>query len=179
MKPILLAYKNYVLTVLDTLFAKGYLISVAVMLSIILYVNYYIGLPQRGHSKFLLDYAIYAVPFVSTYLLQYFFYRQHNLFSSAGLWLLILLAPAFFALRVNTDVASWWLSNDAPLYSKATQASLNYAGRALLLLLPVMACWYINDRKQMPLYGFTRANNTRLYCILFIGMIPLLLLASG
>lgn len=181
MKPILLAYKNYVLAVYDALFAKGYLLSAALMLGIILYVNYYIGLPQSGylHLSFLFDYAIYAFPFVSAYLLQYFFYRDHSLFSSARFWLLVLLAPAFFALRVNADTASWWLSNNTSFYSKAIYASINYAGRSLLLMLPVIVCWYINDRKKMPLYGFTKTNNARLYPLLFLGMIPLLMLASG
>ena len=174
--------KQYIQSYYYSVFKPWYFVAVLAMLSAILYVNYFQPFSITS-NKFLInfgaDYCLYFFPYAAAYLLQYSFFDRQSFFKNKWFWWLLLLAPAFFSLRVNfnfhqqaiekimqADVQQYWLSVS------------NLLLRMLVLLFPVCIIWFIKDKNNQPFYGNNRIKNLRRYFLLLAIMLPLLILAS-
>ena len=162
-------------------FRCWYFVAIGVMLSAIIYVNYFhpFPAPKNFLHNFLSDYCLYFFPFAAAYLLQNMFFPKQNYFKNKWFWWLLLLAPAFFAFRVNfnfhqvitekitqADLQQYWLSVSKRLL------------RVFVLLFPVCIIWWIKDRDKEPFYGNSPIKNVRPYFVLLAFMLPLIILAS-
>ena len=174
--------KQYIQSYYFSVFKPWYFVAVLAMLSAILYVNYFqpfFATPNNFLINFGADYCLYFFPFAAAYLLQYSFFGKQNYFKNKWFWWLLLLAPAFFALRVNFNFYQ-------PAIEKIVQANLqqywlsvsNLLMRILVLLLPVFIIWFIKDKNNQPFYGNKSIKNMRPYFILLALMLPLIILAS-
>ena len=173
---------QYIRSYYYSVFKCWYFVAIGVMLSAILYVNYYrpFTAPENNFlHNFLSDYFLYFFPFAAAYLLQKMFYKKQYYFKSKWFWALLLIAPAFFALRVNfnfhqvliekigqADLHQYWLSVS------------NLLVRVFVLLLPVGIIWWIKDRDKEPFYGNSPIKNVRTFFVLLAMMLPLIILAS-
>lgn len=174
--------KQYIQSYYYAVFKPWYFVAVLAMLSVILFVNYFQPFSAASNNflkNFGADYCLYLFPFAAAYFLQYPFFGKQHYFKNKWFWWLLLLAPAFFALRVNfnfhqqviekilqADVQQYWLS------------VCNLLVRILILLFPVFIIWFIKDKNNQPFYGNKSLKNIRPYFILLAMMLPLLLLAS-
>ncbi len=174
--------KQYIQSYYFSVFKPWYFVAVMAMLSAILYINYFqpfSATPNNFLINFGADFCLYFFPFAVAYLLQYPFFGKQNYFKEKWFWWLLLLAPAFFALRVNfnfhqpaiekivqVNVQQYWLSVS------------NLLMRILVLLFPVFIIWFIKDKNNQPFYGNKSIKNMRPYFILLALMLPLIILAS-
>ncbi|MFT3979315.1 MAG: CPBP family intramembrane metalloprotease [Ferruginibacter sp.] len=181
MQVIFTTCRTYIVTYYNAFFSKGYFICIALLLGIILFINYRIGFPVFQHpaADFIFDYCLYAIPFAGAYFLQKFFYENNSGFSRKSFWWLLLLAPAFFSLRVNTSLPETIQQSFDIFSKKYVLSSGNYLWRAGLLILLVAIVWRIKDKSVMPLYGISSSGNNRIYLAMLLAMIPLVLLAAS
>lgn len=174
--------KDYLRSWYDAVFRKGYFAGILCMLALVISLNYSHSLPRPAGwlPGFLFAYLLYLLPFAFAYLLQWFYFKEdRSLFYKKGFWLLLLLAPAFFAMRTVFGIHESWVKQIIhPDNSRYVLSLINYIARVFILVLPVIFTWYIKDRKDYPLYGFTKSNNTKIYWLLLAFMIPLIMLAA-
>src|SRR5207344_2305024 len=94
-------------------------------------------------------------------------------------WAILLLAPAFFAFRVNFDFHKpWVLSHFAGAGPAFFLVCLNYVVRVFVVLLPVYITWLIKDKSNQPFYGSRALDKLRPYLLMLLVMLPLIALAS-
>jgi hypothetical protein len=165
-------------------FSFGYLLATALLLGTLLYQNYTgPGLvklfPDKVLPPWLSGYLLYAIPFFTAYLLQPFFFKNLRYQFKKWFWILLFLAPAFFAFRVELDLAVLM-----PAYNwKAANSFLNFYNaslffKAVALMLPAALCWYCMDGAKRHGYGLKKTANLPAYLLLICLMLPLITLAS-
>jgi len=175
---------DYLRSYFSSSFKPVYFILVAALLSILIYSNYYhpnsfniYFSGSSGIKKFIGSYLLYFIPFAGAYLTQLFFYKTSYL-SNPWLWVVILLAPAFFSARVNFDLHLLVMKTWVPGIHHSLLQCINWIIRAFLLLFQVYILWYIKERKRDPYYGSRRINNLKPYFIILLCMVPLVLWAG-
>lgn len=175
--------KDYLRSWYDAVFRKGYFACIVCMLALVISLNYTHSLlrPAGWWPGFLFTYLLYLLPFAFAYLLQWFYFEEdRSLFYKKGFWILLLLAPALFAVRTNFSFQETWFKTIVHSSNSRYLLSLiNYIARIIVLLLPVIFIWYIKDKKEYPLYGFTKSSNNKIYWLLLAFMIPLVMLAAS
>lgn len=156
------------------------------MLALILYFNYFylpghqLTLkPGNWPGHFLLSYFTYFIPFGLAYLLQWFFYEQCAFFRNKWFLLMLFLAPAIFALRVNLNlfdplIKQYWNGNEQKFWIHCSK----WFSGLFTGLIPVYITWKIKDSKTMPFYGSRRLHQSRPYLLMILFMIPLIALAA-
>lgn len=167
-------------------FNVAYLFLIVLLLAIFIYLNYWHSLEKKyiaGDKSWLRQmtgyYLLYLLPFAAAFFLQPLFYSDCQYFSSAWFWIILLLAPAFFAFRVHFDFHEKWVqqtwSGSDGLFALRC---INWIVRILVLLLPVFIIWWIKDRGKQPFYGIVPLDSIWPYLLMLLMMIPLILLAS-
>jgi membrane protease YdiL (CAAX protease family) len=163
-----------------------YLLLVIVMLGVLIYFNYWHRLEQRyagGSSSWLGNftgyYLLYLLPFAAAFALQLLFYNNCTYWSNGWFWAVLLLAPAFFALRINfsfheTILSNIWSGDELRYYTKC----LGWVVRVFVVLVPVFIIWFIKDKNNQPFYGFKALDDIKPYLLMLLFMLPLLALAS-
>lgn len=156
------------------------------MLAFIIYGNYYHSLEYRvttiGTSwlaGFAGSYFIYLLPFGIAYLLQLLFYKDCSFFKHKWFWLILFLAPAIFAFRVNFNfhhsiIRHLWKTDEQLFWLRCSK----WFTGIFTALIPVYIIWKIKDSKTMPFYGTQKLNGTKPYLLLILCMIPLIILAA-
>lgn len=173
---------DYTRSYYDAVFRKGYFIGVLIMLAIIISINYsysFYGVNDWWQS-FALDYLLYLIPFSFAWILQWIYFKEdRSFFLKPWFWILVLVAPAIFAFRVNfsfhEDFARALLR---PQNIQYTISVSNYIIKVIVLMLPVVVIWYLKDRRFFNLYGFSFSRHKKLYFFLLGLMIPFVLLAA-
>ena len=167
-------------------FKLVYFLAVLFLLGIYIYLNYWHSLENRfaagGKTKwsnFLGYYLLYFIPFATAFFLQLAFYKDCGYYQNYWFWIILLLAPAFFAFRVNFDfhqpiIEKIW-SGDAQFF---WMRCLNWVVRVFVVLIPVCIIWFIKDRDNQPFYGTAALKDVKPYIIMLLIMVPLILLAS-
>ncbi len=165
-------------------FSIGYLFAVALLLGALLYQNYagdklVIVLVSKGLPAWLSRYLIYAIPFLTAYLLQLLFFKNLVYVHKKWFWLLLFLAPAFFTFRVQLNLASFVDGNnrtpgDVILNSYTTSLFL----KSLALIIPAAICWYGMDAAKKNSYGLKKTSNLSAYFLLILLMLPFIYVAS-
>ncbi|MEO6734293.1 MAG: CPBP family intramembrane glutamic endopeptidase [Ferruginibacter sp.] len=163
-----------------------YFLLIMAMLAMLIYLNYWHGLEKKyaagGKTKlanFAGYYLLYFVPFATAFLLQLLFFKDCTYYKNGWFWAILLLAPAFFSLRVNVDFQSSWIRQH---YTGIDQSfylhSINWVARSFLVLILIFIVWLIKDKQNQPLYGTGALGQAKPYVIMLMLMIPLIALAS-
>ncbi len=166
-------------------FNAFYFLIILLMVGLLIWLNYGHGLEknyvagQTMMRSFSGYYLLYFIPFAIAFFLQLFFFRDIRYTRNHWFWVILLLAPAFFAFRVtfsfHHSLVSGSLSEDERRYWIHCS---NWVVRVFVVLLPVFLLWLIKDRKDQPFYGSGSTVNIRAYLLLVLIMIPLIALAS-
>lgn len=124
-------------------------------------------------------YFLYLIPYAGAFFLQLLFFKQLNYYKKGWFWAVLLLAPAFFALKVNFNWQHSWIINnfkgaDQELYIK----SINWLVRSAVLLILLYFFWLIKDKKSQPFYGVIAAGSLKPYWMMLLIMVPLVLAAG-
>lgn len=167
-------------------FKLSYFLIILFLLGIWIYLNYWHALESRfaagGRTKwssFFGYYFLYFIPFAAAFCLQPLFYKDCNYYQNSWFWIILILAPAFFSLRVNFDFHQTIIKNtwtgDLQVF---WLSCLNWVVRVFVILIPVFVIWWIKDKSDMPFYGIAGLKNIKPYLIMLLIMIPLIALAS-
>ena len=163
-----------------------YFLFILLLIGTLIYLNYWHFLERRyaAGSKtkwgnFIGYYLLYFIPFATAFFLQLLFFKDCSYYKSSWFWIILILAPAFFSLRVNFDlqetiIKKIWNGDELQFWLRC----INWAVRVLVLLLPVFIIWFIKDRNNQPFYGTKALDNIRPYLIMVLIMLPLIALAS-
>ena len=179
MTPIFKYISNYY----RTAFSGIYFLLILLMVSLLIYFNYWhfleIKLVHNGWSSFVGYYLLYLTPFAIAFFLQPLFFDQCNYFRNRWFWIILFLAPAFFAFRVNFDlhesvIRKIWKGDEQVFWTQC----LNWVVRVFVVLIPVYFFWWIKDRGKQPFYGIKKVNSLRPYVLMLLIMIPLVAWAS-
>ncbi len=177
---------KYIADFYRTTFHWMYFGIVCLMVGALIYLNYWHFLELRftsfGNSNihnFLGYYFLYFTPFAIAFFLQFLFYKNCGFFKNAWFWVILILSPAFFSLRVNFNyqeaiIAQIW-EGDLQLF---WLRSLNWVIRVIVVLLPVAMIWLIKDKSNQPFYGTKKLKNIKPYLVMILMMVPLIALAS-
>lgn len=163
-----------------------YLLLILLMLGVLIYLNYWHFLERRyaagGRTRlqnFTGYYLLYFIPFAAAFSLQLFFYKDCSYWRNSWFWIILLLAPAFFAFRVNFDfhesiLEKIWSGDALRFWNKC----LGWVIRVFVLLIPLFIIWFIKDKSNQPFYGTAALDDIRPYLWMLVIMLPLIALAS-
>lgn len=163
-----------------------YILLVAILLSVIIYLNYWHGLEKKyaagSHSwagDFIGYYLLYFIPFAIAFLLQPLFFKNCIYYQSKWFWIILFAAPAFFSFRVNFNFHKQWIVNTWPDSERVFyQYCINWIIRVFVLLVPVAVIWFIKDKNVQPFYGAKPLDTIKPYLLMLIIMVPLIALAA-
>jgi hypothetical protein len=167
-------------------FKPGYFLIILLLLSLYIYLNYWHSLEIRfaaggktWWSKFFGYYFLYFIPFATAFFLQLLFYKDCSYYRNHWFWIILVLAPAFFSLRVNFDlhqtaIDKIWSGDALVFWSRC----INWVVRVFVVLIPVLILWWIKDKGNQPFYGAAALKDVKPYFIMLLIMIPLIALAS-
>lgn len=167
-------------------FNPFYFLLILLIVGSLIYLNYWHGLEpiyvDGGESQLrhITGYfLLYFVSFAAAFFLQPLFFKECVYFRSAWFWVMLFLAPAIFAFRVNFDFQESifqkiWTGDKLVFWTH----SLNWVIRVFVALIPVYIIWRIKDKNNQPFYGVKRLNNAKPYIIMLLIMVPLIAAAS-
>ena len=167
-------------------FRSLYFILVLLMMGILIYFNYgqgleakYIKSGRTGWSHFMGYYFLYLIPFALAFFLQSLFFKEVSYFRKYWFWIILLLAPTFFSLKVNFNYQEILIKKNWSGHSlRFWLESLGWVVRAIVVLIPVYFIWIIKDKANQPFYGTTVLKNIKPYLVMMLIMVPLIALAS-
>ncbi len=163
-----------------------YFLLILLMIGSLIYLNFWHGLEIKyvnggstRMSHFVGYYLLYLTPFALAFFLQLFFFKDCSYFQSHWFWIILFLAPAFFAFRVNFDyheilINKIWSGDTLQFWLR----SMGWVIRVFVVLIPVGVIWLIKDRTHQPFYGSQALNNIKPYMIMLLIMVPLITFAS-
>ena len=167
-------------------FRSLYFILVLLMMGTLIYLNYGQGLESKfiksGQSSWLHYtgyYLLYFIPFATAFLLQSLFFKESGYLHSYWFWSILILAPAFFSLKVNFNyheilIEKFWNGDQL----KFMLHSLGWVTRAIVVLVPVYFLWLVKDRPSQSFYGTAALKNSKPYLVMLLIMVPLIAFAS-
>lgn len=183
MKQQLSVVFKYIRSFYHTGIRVGYLLSVMLLLTFLLWYNYEVAAFRQlikdpsWLQSFALSYGLFAIPFAAAFALQYFFYPNTSYLRNKKLLLLIMIAPAIFALRVNFNFHHFLLKNITDKYSIIFwKHCSDWIIRAALVLI----CIYFITKVVNPQasYSPTGLNNKRSYFLMAACLVPFISLAA-
>jgi hypothetical protein len=161
-------------------FQLFYFILILLLMGTIIYLNYWHALEDRyAAGSYTGMYLLYFIPFAAAFFLQLLFFKDCAYYRNYWFWIIILIAPAIFSFRVNSNwqesfINSLW-DGESQLY---WTRCINWVVRVFLVLIPLYIIWCIKDRNNQPFYGSAIVKDIRPYLIMLLIMIPLIALAS-
>ncbi|HTL08070.1 MAG TPA: CPBP family intramembrane glutamic endopeptidase [Chitinophagaceae bacterium] len=153
--------------------------------AILIIINYRLGVETKWLyginnrvERFFGFYTMYAVAFIIP-LLVLAFTRYREALQQPLFWLLLLAAPALFALKVSfTGLTQWVAGNDGNAWRRYYAIIINLPSRLLLVLLPLLVLWYWQHHVH-SFWGLSTAHfNWRPYALMLLIMVPLVAFAS-
>ncbi len=163
-----------------------YFFMVMLLLGGLIYLNYwhqlekkYVAISASRWARFCRYYLMYLVPFATAFLLQLLFYKDCHYYKNGWFWCILLLAPAFFAFRVNFNwQVSWILHNWKGPQQTFYLYSINWVVRVFVLLIPVLIIWLIKDKTVQPFYGAKALESVKPYLLMLLIMVPVIFIAG-
>ncbi len=152
------------------------------MLAIIIGIHYgyFYSAFKNNPPVFMLQYLLYLLPFAIAWLMQWFYFREdRSFFSKSWFWILLFAAPLIFTYRIRFNFHESFIKEWATHDLKYVMATVNYALRALILMLPVVFIWFIKDRIHTGLYGFKSQKNYSVYWLMLACMLPVIIIAAN
>ncbi|MDX5436262.1 MAG: CPBP family intramembrane metalloprotease [Pontibacter sp.] len=178
---------HYLKTYYREEFKWSYFLALVVFLGLCLYFNYKYDFENTYLDSYLytathmpLMIGFYAFAYAGAILLYVIFYRRTDFLKKPGFWGVSLLA-----LGIQGINSSFYYLN--PIYEQLFDRSTYYFVRKcsnnikseVIYFVPLVIYWYLNDRKDQPLYGFSKGRlNLKPYFFLLLLMLPLILWAS-
>lgn len=163
-----------------------YILSVSLLLGLLVYYEYYGELYRRwfGGNAFFPYFALYGVPFLVAFGLQYLFFPGLDFHRKWQWWAILFGAPALFALRSSLHLPAGWgprVTSDpaSAAYRIFFVRSIGYMLKALCLIVPLVIFWFLANRRRTSLYGLGKPETWRPVNYLLLLMIPLVLLAAA
>lgn len=179
---------NLILSYLQDYFRnvdKWLLLFCAGFAAIFLTINYRYGIETKWlyainnrFEKFIGFYGVYAIAFIVPYLVLVFT-KQQAAVSQPAFWVLLLAAPALFALKVSFGGLTQWIAaGDTAGWRKYYSVIINLPSRLLLVVIPLALLWWW--QKATPsFWGVTTVNfNWRPYALMLLIMVPLITFAA-
>lgn len=167
-------------------FKLSYFLIVALLLGFYIYLNYWHGLEvhftaggKTRLSEFSGYYLLYLIPFATAFFLQLLFYKDCKYYRSYWFWIILILAPAFFSLKLSFDfhqpvIEKIWSGNAQIFWTRC----LNWVVKVFVVLIPVFIIWQIKDKGNQPFYGTTALKDAKAYFIMLFVMVPFIMLAG-
>ncbi len=170
----------------------GYFIFILLYTATLLFLNFYFEPTSKLRNKLrwadtgILYYLfISGLGLVIPYLAQSFFEKKENLafLRNRKFWGLVLFALLLWSTR-NSLIYYYQIYLAPSLYGSSAQSQFEFRFIFMLLksavgIIPLVIYWYLNHRKEQPLYGMHRHQlNLKPYFILLLMMIPIIALAS-
>jgi len=177
---------RYIKDFYDKAFNPYYFLLILLLVGTMIYLNYWHLLERRyaaggktWWSNFSGYYLLYFIPFAAAFFLQPIFFKDCRYFSKVWFWLILILAPAFFSLRVNFDlqemiISKIWSGDELQFWLRC----INWVVRVFVVLIPVYIVWLIKDKNEQPFYGTKALDDVKPYLLMLLIMLPLLALAS-
>ena len=167
-------------------FKLFYWLLILLMITGIIYLNYWQGLETnyvvsdkswvRNFSGYFL---LYFSVFSTAFFLQLLFFKNCSYYNSAWFWIILFVAPAFFAFRVNFNFhENWVLNNWTEPENLFYLKCINWVVRVLVILFLIYIIWIFKDKNNQPFYGVKAMSNLKPYLFMLLFMIPLIALAS-
>ena len=173
---------QYTRSYYHAVFNRAYLCIILAVLTGIVCTKYFLHFhvaPVNGLQYFAARYCLYFFPYALAFLLQYAFFPHLIYYKSRWFWLLLLLAPLFFSLRVSFNFQqNFIIKTGSENISYYWQAILKMVVRSLLLVVPVFIFWWMKDKKNQRPYGFNSLKNSKVFFILLAFMVPLVVAAG-
>lgn len=164
---------------------KWLLLFCACFAGIFITLNYKYGIETKwlynlnGRlGKFLGFYAVYGIAFFIPFLVLVC--TQHKKVMGQPLfWLLLLLAPAIFALKVSfSGLIQWIAGTGSTTWSRYYAIIINLPSRLILVLIPLLLFYWL-EKSQPSFWGVTTKNfNWHPYALMLLIMVPLIMFAS-
>ncbi len=154
--------------------------------ALIIFLNYRYGIEplilynitgffQRFAGFYLVYFCAFFVPYLALILL-----KGIHVTGLKSLLLLIVIAPAIFALKVSFSGLSQSIERSVGgLWGKYYGIILNLPSRLILVLIPLLLVWWLASYEE-PFFGTTlKGFNWRPYLLMLLIMIPLISWASA
>jgi len=161
------------------------LILTCAFAAIIIFLNYRYGIEPRilyNISNRFLRFAGFYVVYLIAFAVPYLFImivKPEVIYDNRSLWLMILLAPAVFALKVNFSAFSDWIYNHIDtVRGRYLSIIVNLPSKLLVVFILLFEIWWLGNY-QAPLFGLTTKNmNFTPYLLMLLIMVPLIAWAS-
>ena len=164
---------------------KWLLLFCAAFAALLVVLNYRLGIEttwlydiKNGLAKFGGFYLLYAIAFIIPFLVV-MFTGHRSAATTPFCWLLLLTAPAIFALKVSFNGLSQWMAGtDHNTWRRYYAIVANLPFRLLLVAVPLLLFWWLNT-SQASFWGLTTNNfNWHPYALMLLVMVPLIVFAS-
>lgn len=125
--------------------------------------------------------GLYLCAFLVAYLAYALITGKRAFLASGKFWFLVFFGVLVFSTRSVVHLTDDFFRE---LYKDTTYPyywmRLSFMGlRMLTIMLPITFYWFIMDRKERPLYGFSlKGYDTRPYLYMLAFMVPLIVIAS-
>jgi hypothetical protein len=129
-------------------------------------------------GKFFGFYSVYAIAFIIPFLVLLF--AKHRQAADLPLfWILLLLAPAIFALKVSFSGATQWTGGTGDnQWNRYYAVITNLPLRLVLVVIPLLLFYWL-QQTQPSFWGLTTKNfNWQPYAWMLLIMVPLIAFAS-
>ncbi|MEO6406421.1 MAG: CPBP family intramembrane glutamic endopeptidase [Ferruginibacter sp.] len=158
------------------------------VMAVIIYCNYYehnffsLVLLGSNHSwlrNLTGSFLLYFIPFVGTYFIQD---KKIITVCLKNKWFIVLLflAPAIFAFRVNFNfhhsLLAEYFHGDTVIF---WQKCFDWLVRFILVMIPLYILWRWKDKHIMQFYGSGALQNFKAYFIMLFIMIPVIASAAA
>ena len=164
---------------------KWLLVCCACFAAVLIMLNYRYGIETKWlygitskFEKFAGFYAVYAIAFIIPFIVLVLT-RHRQATVSSTFWLLLIIAPAIFALKVSfTGLTQWIAGADGYTWKRYYAIIINLPSRLLLVAIPLLLWrWYL--RTPASFWGLTTRNfNWHPYALMLLVIVPLIAFAS-
>jgi hypothetical protein len=161
-----------------------YLATILIMLAVLIWFNYYGHLPKFSGTKnewfnnFVSTYLLYALPFAAAFFLQALFYRDTAYLKNKWLLLILVFAPAIFAIKSNFTFHHFLLNelfhgDELVFWLRCT----DWFFRSLFVITIIYALALKNGNTMA--YSPKGLTNGKAYLLLVCCMIPVIAIAGS
>lgn len=164
---------------------KWLLLCCAGFAALLVTLNYRFGIEPKWlyniHSKwgkFGGFYIMYAVAFIIPYILL-LCTRHKDITGSFLFWVLLLIAPAIFAAKVNFTAVSEWISGSRnDVWGRYFSIIASLPSKLLIVLIPLWLFWQAQANGHSFWGMTTRQFQWQPYALMLLIMVPLITFAS-
>jgi Type II CAAX prenyl endopeptidase Rce1-like len=164
---------------------KWLLIFCTGFIAIFIALNYRLGIETKWlytihnrFEKFIGFYAVYAIAFIIPYVLLIL--TKHKELTHSGMfWVLLIVSPAIFALKVSfAGLGEWIQFNTNATWAKYYSIIANLPSRLILVAIPLLFFYWL-ENSNGSFWGLTTKNfDWQPYLLMLLVMIPLITFAS-